>query len=709
MASDTFFAPYEQAKNAHLIRPTGGLKGEIFDLREDVSDGFARVDAVVGARSQKNPVRMATAAALGAYVQAGTGPGATLTQVAAAVEAIDGVTPVVGDRVLVKDGSAGEDNGIYTVTVVGTGVIKQVLTRAVDFDDAADVVSGAIIPVTEGTAHDNTIWMLTTNNPITLDTTPLLFQEVLTDLVPTKDPVRLATAAALGACTAAGTGPGKTLTQDVAAIENIDGVAPVAGDRVLIKDQAAQDDNGIYVVTTVGTGVIFQVLTRATDFDDDADVVSNVTCRVEEGATNALTMWYLSTVNPIVVDTTNLVFLSSHAADHIDGARDAIDGDNLGITWVPATYARNAAPAEAANVTSLTAHLRGVDDLLTTHAATLAARDRKDNVRLATAAALGACTPTGTGVGKILTQDAGAVEDIDGVALVVGDRILVKDQAAQDDNGIYTVTVVGDATPTQQVLTRAVDADTDAKVTAGMFTRVEEGTANAGTIWYLTTVNPIVLDTTNLVFSNIPNLHMATHLPGGGDALTTAAPVDISGANAEGAAASFSRSNHVHKLALLNSHLAHQMIAPFGGVAAAAGAINARRTFDFDDGLGAPDEQICCEGIMPEHYSGGDITVVLTWYGTDVALGDVKWDVSWERIEAGVLLLTGDSFAGVQTSTVTQTAINVALETPIVFTQAQADGIVPGDAYRILIMRDSNDAGDTCVGDVGLLAVHVYQ
>ena len=125
--------------------------------------------------------------------------------------------------------------------------------------------------------------------------------------------------------------------------------------------------------------------------------------------------------------------------------------------------------------------------------------DRKNSCRVATIAVLPACTPAGSGVGKTLTGNANAVLTIDGVATVLNDRILVKDQAAGDDNGIYKVTTAGEAA-VAFVLTRATDFDADADVTAGAFTFIEEGTVNGDYGLVLSTNNPITVDTTSLTF-----------------------------------------------------------------------------------------------------------------------------------------------------------------------------------------------------------------
>jgi hypothetical protein len=85
-------------------------------------------------------------------------------------------------------------------------------------------------------------------------------------------------------------------------------------------------------------------------------------------------------------------------------------------------------------------------------------------------------------------------DTLDGVTLATGNRVLVKNQVAGYENGIYTVNATG-------APTRATDANVSSEVTAGMFTFVSEGTANGNTSWVLTTDNPITLDTTPLTFT----------------------------------------------------------------------------------------------------------------------------------------------------------------------------------------------------------------
>lgn len=79
--------------------------------------------------------------------------------------------------------------------------------------------------------------------------------------------------------------------------------------------------------------------------------------------------------------------------------------------------------------------------------------------------------------------------------LAVGDRILVKDQAAARDNGIY-VAAAG-------AWSRAADADASIEVTPGLLVPVDQGTVNGDSLWQLTTDAPITLGSTALQFEMV--------------------------------------------------------------------------------------------------------------------------------------------------------------------------------------------------------------
>ncbi|MBB6730066.1 pyocin knob domain-containing protein [Cohnella zeiphila] len=88
--------------------------------------------------------------------------------------------------------------------------------------------------------------------------------------------------------------------------------------------------------------------------------------------------------------------------------------------------------------------------------------------------------------------DLSGLQTIDGVTLTAGDRVLVKDQATDSDNGIYIATA--------DAWARSPDADTTAKLAAGLFVHVKEGNANVGTGWILATTGTITLGSTSLIF-----------------------------------------------------------------------------------------------------------------------------------------------------------------------------------------------------------------
>lgn len=135
--------------------------------------------------------------------------------------------------------------------------------------------------------------------------------------------------------------------------------------------------------------------------------------------------------------------------------------------------------------------------------------DWKGSVRVATAAA-------GT-----LATDFENGDTVDGVVLSTGDRILIKDQAAPADNGIYVVQASG-------APVRATDADVSAEVTGGMSVWVNEGTANADTAWTLTTNDVITLGSTSLSFTQTSGLGQ---ISAGAGLTKTGNTIDVATAN----------------------------------------------------------------------------------------------------------------------------------------------------------------------------------
>jgi len=133
-----------------------------------------------------------------------------------------------------------------------------------------------------------------------------------------KDPVRAATTANIASL--AGGAPNA-----------IDGVTLAANDRVLVKDQTTGATNGIYTVTTLGTGAN-GTWTRATDADSSAELPPGSVVSVQEGTLSADKMFMLATNGPITLGTTSLTWSAYGASTGEIGVAGA------GLTKTGSTY-----------------------------------------------------------------------------------------------------------------------------------------------------------------------------------------------------------------------------------------------------------------------------------------------------------------------------------------------------------------------------------
>ena len=125
----------------------------------------SQLDAARFGLDVKASCRAATTADIGTATYNSTGGASARGQFTTMPDEIDGVTLAANDRVLVKDQTPGSENGIYVVTTLGTGA-NGVWDRATDFDADTEVTANAFTFIAEGTAHADTGWVLTTNDPI---------------------------------------------------------------------------------------------------------------------------------------------------------------------------------------------------------------------------------------------------------------------------------------------------------------------------------------------------------------------------------------------------------------------------------------------------------------------------------------------------------------------------------------------------------------
>lgn len=165
----------DQSANASTVAvrdASGRMKATDPSVSDDVVNLGYMESYVEGVRDPKDACRVATTAALPANTRLGN----TLTATAnGTLPAQDGVTLSVNDRILVKNESAGANNGIYYVSSVGSAGTPWVFVRTTDADASSEVTNGLQTWITEGTVHGSSGWLLTTADPITLNTTALVF------------------------------------------------------------------------------------------------------------------------------------------------------------------------------------------------------------------------------------------------------------------------------------------------------------------------------------------------------------------------------------------------------------------------------------------------------------------------------------------------------------------------------------------------------
>lgn len=153
----------------------------------DISSGCFAVSGtclqtfIQNATAYKTAANYATAAILAGtpvYNNGTAGVGATLTEVGTGALTVDGQSPSVGQRILVKNQADQTQNGVYTVTATGSGIASYVLTRATDFDTSNEVYAGVTVPVLAGgTANGDTQWTQSTTGTITMGSSNIVFLE----------------------------------------------------------------------------------------------------------------------------------------------------------------------------------------------------------------------------------------------------------------------------------------------------------------------------------------------------------------------------------------------------------------------------------------------------------------------------------------------------------------------------------------------------
>jgi len=138
-----------------------------------------QLNAGLAALQPATSVYAATTANIpGTYNNGAAGIGATFTTTSTTSPfMVDGVTPPVGSRVLIKNQSSGFQNGIYNLTTQAVaGISGAVFTRALDYDMPSEINSAGLIPVINGTVNALSSWQQVAT-VTTVGTDPLVFTE----------------------------------------------------------------------------------------------------------------------------------------------------------------------------------------------------------------------------------------------------------------------------------------------------------------------------------------------------------------------------------------------------------------------------------------------------------------------------------------------------------------------------------------------------
>lgn len=438
---------------------------------------WGQVQALVQGLKVKASVRVATTANL-----APTSPTTQTLPLGGTTLTVDGVAVANGDRILVKNQTTSSQNGIYVVSGIGSSVL---LTRTSDAD-TWDELAAAFVFIEQGSgALAETGWVSTTNTGGgTLGTNGITFTQF----------------AGYGTIL---DGAGLSLvgnTMDV----NIDGVTTeIVSDQVRVKDlgitaakianatitdtqiAAANKDGvaGTASMRTLGTGAQQALAgTHAAATGLGAHIPSGGITHSEVAAAN----------KDGVAGTASMRTLGTGAQQAAAGNHTHVAAD---VTNFDTQVRTNRLDQMAAPTADVNLNSRKITSLATPTAATDAANksyvdgvvqglDIKTAARAATTGA-----ETFTIASGSVTQIAGTT--VDGVPLVNGDRVLIKDAPASTGagspgssaipNGVYVVTNAG----ANLTVARASDADASdmSETRGGMFIFITAGTTNADSGW----------------------------------------------------------------------------------------------------------------------------------------------------------------------------------------------------------------------------------
>jgi hypothetical protein len=461
-------------------------------------------------------------------VKAATTANGTLATAFANGATVDGVTLATGDRILIKDQSTASENGIYEVQASGAPV------RVTDFDANAEVPAAAVF-VEEGTQNESTGWVCGNDDAVNLGVTDISFVQFTgAGTYNAGDGLDLSgTTFSVVASDLVGTGlteSGNDLVVDNTAVAMLTGDQTVAGIKTFssfpLTPSAApttdyQAANKKYVDDQI-TGIIATGSTASAILRWDGSAWVENTDTTIDGSGNVAVGGTLdvddaTTLDQVSIDTTdgNLAVTGGGTVD-IDVASD------IAGTLTLSAGAGNALVVAAGGTADLNGDLDVAGNSVigsdATDTVTFNAKAASDLEMDGTYIVTGLKSPVSDDDAankgyvdnaiaglkwkpsvKAATTAAGSLaadfangDTVDGVTLATGDRVLIKNQASADENGIYEVKASG-------APARVTDFDDGAEVAAAAVF-VEQGTVNGDTGWVCSNNGTPVIDTDNITF-----------------------------------------------------------------------------------------------------------------------------------------------------------------------------------------------------------------
>lgn len=168
----------------------------------------------------------------------------------------------------------------------------------------------------------------------TTDAATKAYVDILVQGMTQKPSARVATAAALPACTYANgtSGVGATLTGNSNGALTVDGYSVAVGDRVLVKNQSSGAENGLYDVTQAGSAGTPFILTRNVNMDTTAEFATAFIPVEDAGTANSNSLWLCTNSADPTVGTTAIAFVQLNKGTDLQaGTGITISGNTVSI------------------------------------------------------------------------------------------------------------------------------------------------------------------------------------------------------------------------------------------------------------------------------------------------------------------------------------------------------------------------------------------